>query len=198
MKVKNFGYLIIFVGIFSLGVILSDVIQQAISNNSLAYASNASVNNSQSISVNSKIAGGTGSNGENNKKNNNNNDKKEDRRDDRRDKKEDRREDRRDDKKPENKSGNKPERQVVVKLPEHKPYVVENNNNIENNSNDQQTVNVERGEEKIVYVTDAGTPVYQTQATTKTPDTGADMLPFLTLIPGSIAGLVLRKKALLG
>ena len=61
----------------------------------------------------------------------------------------------------------------------------------------EQTVNVYNNkvvESEVVTTTAGGQPVYQAKVIAKTPDTGAESLAYLSLIPSSLAGLILRRK----
>lgn len=66
----------------------------------------------------------------------------------------------------------------------------------------EQTVNIQNEKvveykttEQVITTTKGGQTVYQPQAVTKTPDTGAEMLAYLAMIPSTIGGVILRKKS---
>lgn len=71
--------------------------------------------------------------------------------------------------------------------------VVNNNNNTNNNNNDQRVI-IEAPEVK--NVTEKGQPVYEApREIVETPSTGPEALSLLGLIPTSIAGYLIRRKA---
>lgn len=175
----------------------------------LANASTAIVNNPIHVNVRQN-QGGNSINldrGNNNRRNNRNNDKK------------DNNKNRHDNNKKDNNKNNKSVKKVIKKTIVKKhpiiintggetvvdrttenitENIIENNNNNNNENINENIVEVNTGGtgtvREVVYETQGGYPVYVAPASvTYTPDTGAEALSFLALIPGGAVAL-LRKK----
>lgn len=71
-----------------------------------------------------------------------------------------------------------------------------NNNNNNNENINEVKVNVNNtNETKTVHVKEVlDTTVYPVKTVTSTPDTGADLLSYITLLPSGLAGFLLKKK----
>lgn len=203
MKARNFAYFIIVLGIFSAGSVFGPTLIDSL-NSHIASVAEADKGNDKKDSKKDK-----------DKKNNNKKDNKKEKAQ-QEEKKEtpkaeptvpdnnegDNKEEENNDQNNENENENnkdeekEDEPQVVVEP--QQPQIIENNNVLENYSENTQTVIVEREEaqveEEVVYVTEEGSPVYETPEVVETPETGAGLLSFLTLIPGSIAGYIVRKR----
>ena len=200
-KAKNITYFILVLGIFIAGTVYGETAVASLSDRISTIAEANNNKNDKNDKDNKDKKDNAKGNNNDKKKDNDKKDKEKKEHEDRERKAREERERReRDARNPKKAVIQKP---VVIVQPGEK-QVIENNNTIENNVENSQNVTVGRGNDdseevvEVVTVTEEGTPVYVAdESISTTPETGVEVLSLLALLPGSIAGYIIRKKSLL-